>query len=90
MQKTRFRNLGTTALHLAYVAKGSFVGTLCTVSKIWDIAAGAIIIKNAGGILTDIKGNEVFPIDMAACTDQNFMILASNKKNHEELKEILK
>ena len=43
IQRTRYRNLGTTALHMAYVAKGSFAGCIASTPKLWDIAAGAMI-----------------------------------------------
>ncbi|MHC4145172.1 MAG: inositol monophosphatase family protein, partial [Planctomycetota bacterium] len=48
MQRTRFRNLGTTALQLAYVAKGSMVATIANTPKLWDIAAGVVINRAAG------------------------------------------
>ena len=89
--KTRFRNLGSTALHLAYVAKGSMIGTIATATKIWDIAAGALIIENAGGVLTDFDGNTIFPIDdMEKNASKKYHIMASNKKAHTNLLDILK
>ena len=50
MKRTRFRNMGSMALHMAYVAKGSMIGTTGFEAKLWDIAAGAFIIEQAGGI----------------------------------------
>ncbi len=50
-------------MHLAYVAKGSFLGSITTIAKIWDIAAGTIIIENAGGIVTDISGEKIFGVN---------------------------
>lgn len=88
MNRTRFRNLGATALHLAYVAKGALIGTISTVTKIWDIAAGAIIIERAGGVLTDIKGKSIFPVEPDSYTGQQYRILAANKKTHPELLKI--
>lgn len=84
MKMTRFRNLGTTALQLAYVARGSMIGTISTVTKVWDIAAGAIILERAGGIMTDIKGNSIFPLDLDKYKGEQFRILAANKKTHEK------
>ncbi|OHB55135.1 MAG: hypothetical protein A2Y07_01860, partial [Planctomycetes bacterium GWF2_50_10] len=83
--KTRFRNLGATALHLAYVAKGSFVATLATSPKLWDITAGALIIERAGGVFTDWNSNPIFPVDPANYDGTKFNILASNKTAHKEL-----
>jgi len=90
IRETRFRNLGTTALHLAYVAKGSMIGCMTTTTKIWDIAAGALIIENAGGIVTDLNGNPVFPIaDIEKAAKSPHCVLAANQKTHKKLKEIL-
>ncbi|HPD46144.1 MAG TPA: inositol monophosphatase [Anaerohalosphaeraceae bacterium] len=85
MRRTRFRNLGSTALHLAYVAKGAMIGTVSTVTKIWDIAAGAILIERAGGVFGDLAGKAIFPMDMNAYTGQEYRILAANKKVYPEV-----
>lgn len=90
MRLTKFRNLGTTAMHMAYVAKGSFLGTVTTITKIWDIAAGAIIIENAGGIVTDISGEKIFPADIENCIGKNYRILAANKETHSKFLKIFK
>ena len=84
MELTRFRALGTTALHMAYVAKGAMVGMACASPRLWDIAAGAIIIERAGGIVTDIKGNSPFPVSMEDYSAERFAIIATNKKIHDE------
>jgi len=46
------RRTGSSALNLAYVAAGRFDATWAYSSHAWDIAAGAILIKEAGGIVT--------------------------------------
>lgn len=90
MQKTRFRNLGSTALHLAYVAKGAMIGTITTVAKLWDIAAGTLLIENAGGNVTDLKGNNIFPLkDMQTAASQSYHTLATNKKVHQDFLKII-
>jgi myo-inositol-1(or 4)-monophosphatase len=90
IQQTRFRNLGTTALHLAYIAKGSMIGCLTTTTKIWDIAAGTLIIENAGGIVTDQKGNPIFPIDdLEKAAKQQHLVLAANKTTHKKFQQML-
>ena len=88
MSRTRARNLGTTALHLAYVANGSLIGTLTSTTKIWDFAAGALIAQTAGAIVTDLKGKPVFPVDLQNYTGQTYRLLAANKKTHAELLKI--
>jgi len=91
MQKTRFRNLGSTALHLAYVAKGAMIGTITTTAKLWDIAAGTLLIENAGGKITDLQGNNIFPVkEMQNAASQGYSTLATNKKTHQDLLNLIK
>ncbi len=47
------RHFGCTQLELAMVAAGNTQAHLVSGGKIWDIAAGALIVKEAGGIVTD-------------------------------------
>jgi myo-inositol-1(or 4)-monophosphatase len=89
MQSCRFRNIGTTALQLSYVGKGALIGSIASHQKLWDIAAGSLICQTAGAIVTDWKGNKLFPIDLDNYTGQKFCILTANKKNHDELVKIL-
>jgi myo-inositol-1(or 4)-monophosphatase len=90
MQRTRFRNLGTTALQLAYVAKGGLIATIASDPKIWDIAAGTVITEAAGAIVTDWQGGKIFPVDLEGYEAQQFQILAANKKVHAKILELLK
>lgn len=91
MTRTKFRNLGTAALQSVYVAKGSFVAAIMSsTSKLWDIAAGALIAEMAGAIVTDLQGNKVFPVDMEAYEGHEFQALFANKKVHAELLELIK
>ncbi len=53
---TATRRLGAAALDLAYVAAGRFDGFWEMNLSPWDVAAGSIIIKEAGGYITDIDG----------------------------------
>jgi myo-inositol-1(or 4)-monophosphatase len=89
MKTLRCRSLGTTALHLAYVAKGSFVAAVMDKPKLWDIAAGAFLVESAGGIVTDWKGNSLWPVDMQKYSGQTFNTLAANKIVHKKFIEII-
>ena len=53
--KLNSRITGSAALDLAYVGAGRFDGYFQDNLNIWDIAAGVLIIKEAGGILNDIN-----------------------------------
>ena len=90
MQRTRFRNLGTTALQFAYVAKGSLIATITSCPKLWDIAAGAVIAETAGAIVTDWQGGKMFPVDLDSYEDKELQIMAANKKVHAELLALIK
>jgi len=50
------RRLGSAAVDLAYVACGRFDSFWEYDLKPWDVAAGALIVKEAGGVVTDYKG----------------------------------
>ena len=53
------RNVGSTALHLAYVAAGAVDAAVCYECKLWDVAAGLLLITEAGGRVTDLSGSEI-------------------------------
>jgi myo-inositol-1(or 4)-monophosphatase len=90
MQRTRFRNLGTTSLQLAYVAKGSLIATIASDPKLWDIAAGTVIAETAGAIVTDWQGGKIFPVDLDSYQGHEFKVMTANKKVHAELLQLLK
>ena len=50
------RRLGSAALDMCYVACGRFEGYYEFNLKIWDIAAGVLLVKEAGGTVTDYSG----------------------------------
>jgi myo-inositol-1(or 4)-monophosphatase len=57
-QVADIRYLGSAALALAYVACGRLDGYWESGLKEWDIAAGALLVKEAGGFVTDFSGQE--------------------------------
>jgi myo-inositol-1(or 4)-monophosphatase len=90
IQQSRFRNLGTTALQLAYVAKGGLAGTIVNCPKVWDIAAGLLIAQAAGAIASDWQGGKIFPIDLENYEGKELPIVAGNKKVHPQILQLLK
>lgn len=58
------RNLGSSALHLALVAAGRLQATLLSDAKLWDIAAGALMVEVVGGMLTHTDRRPIFPLDV--------------------------
>ncbi|MFC2121080.1 inositol monophosphatase family protein, partial [Bacteroidota bacterium] len=59
-QSQGIRRLGSAAVDLAYVACGRFDGFFEYGLNPWDVSAGGIIIKQAGGIVTDFAGESNF------------------------------
>lgn len=51
------RRTGSAALDMAYVAAGRFDGYWEKDIKPWDIAAGELLVRESGGLVTDFKGN---------------------------------
>ena len=63
------RYSGCAALDLAYVAAGRLDGFFHNKINLWDIAAGEIIVKEAGGIVNDINKFDINKIDIKASSD---------------------
>jgi len=59
------RNLGVASLHLALVAAGPFDAALLSDARLWDIAAGWVLIDVIGGVMTTLAGQPMFPLDVA-------------------------
>lgn len=53
------RRICSSALDLCYIADGRIDGYFERVLKPWDIAAGSLILREAGGAITDYQGNDV-------------------------------
>lgn len=72
---------GSAAISICYVAAGRFEVYAEAFINIWDFAAGAIILKEAGGLATDFSGDEDFM--------KGHHIIASNGKVHDEMASLL-
>lgn len=90
MGQCRIRCLGSTALHLAYVARGSLMGAVTTSSRLWDIAAGMLLIQQAGGSVTDLSGVRLPGIEPGDYDGRQCPILASNKTAQGTLLSLFK
>jgi myo-inositol-1(or 4)-monophosphatase len=76
------RRMGSAALDLAYVAAGRFDGFWERGINIWDTAAGIVLVREAGGIVSDFAGR----------TDglQGDQIVCANEHLHPQLLKLLK
>lgn len=80
------RNLGSTALHLALVAAGRFQAALLSDSKLWDLAAGWLLIRRTDGVMTTLAGHDVFPLDVGTYAGESIPSLAAaTPRLHAEL-----
>lgn len=52
------RRTGSTALDLAYVAAGFLDAFVCVHFYEWDVAAGLLLVREAGGLVTDLQGGD--------------------------------
>jgi myo-inositol-1(or 4)-monophosphatase len=83
MQETAgVRRFGSASLDLAYVAAGRCEGYWEAAIKPWDMAAGIVLVKEAGGYVTDFEGKG----DMMAKGD----IVAANDQLHAKLISLLR
>lgn len=82
MESTRgIRRLGSAAVDLCYVANGMFDGFFEYDLSPWDVAAGALIVKEAGGKVSDFKDGDDFLMGGE--------ILAASAGLHSHLLEII-
>ena len=75
------RKFGSAALDMAYVACGRFDGYWQRELNYWDVAAGIIIVKEAGGFVEFFEEDKDFPLKKN--------ILATNSNIHNEFKELI-
>ncbi|HVX12372.1 MAG TPA: inositol monophosphatase family protein [Pirellulales bacterium] len=76
------RRMGSSALNLCYLAAGRFDAYWSRSTKIWDIAAGALLVTEAGGLFTDFGGG---PFSVS-CPQ---FVSAATQPLHKELCEVL-
>lgn len=76
------RRTGSTALNLAYVAAGRFDGYWAFDNFVWDVAGGTVLVREAGGMVTQTNGSPLDPF----LPD----ILATNGPLHPEMLACLK
>ena len=71
-QSLNIRNLGCAALDLAYVASGRLDGYFHNNINLWDVAAGILVVKEAGGTLNDISKYDDESINIRAASSNIF------------------
>ncbi len=83
MQETKgLRRMGSAAIDLAYTACGKFDGFFELNLSPWDVAAGAYIVQQAGGKVTDFNEGDNYIFGNS--------IMAGSKATHKHLLDIIK
>lgn len=80
-QVSDFMRLKSAALELALVAHGRLNGFVLFGGKPWDVAAGSLLVKEAGGLVTDFTGKD--------WTLDSKDLLATNKQVYETVRDLL-
>jgi len=80
------RNFGSAALNIAYMARGFLGGYIDEDLKYYDIAAGAVILEEAGGRMTHCDGSPIWP---RRPDYGDIDVLATNGRLHEPLMKMV-
>lgn len=80
-QVAGIRRFGSAALDLAHVAAGRYDGFWESGLHVWDVAAGILLVKEAGGFVTDFRGGDQ-PVERR-------QIIAGNDAIHSRLHKLL-
>lgn len=73
---------GSLSYGMCMVAKGAFSNYILyfnTLSHAWDLSASILILRNAGGFVTDLDGNDIDPINY-----QGFIVASASKRCRDE------
>ncbi len=76
------RRTGSTALNMAYVAAGRFDGFYAFDNHVWDVAGGVVLIREAGGAVSNVDGSNYDPYSPDA--------LATNGALHPAMVELFR
>ncbi len=81
----KIRILGSASMEAMQVAMGVAHGAVTLNGKLWDIAAPAAVVIEAGGIVTDPHGREIFPFDLTGYRGAKVPYLMAGPAAHQQL-----
>ena len=81
----KLRMIGSAALEATQVAAGIAHGAVTINGKLWDIAAPAALVLEAGGRITDLQGKGIFPIDLTDYVGAKVPFLAAGPAAHGQM-----
>ena len=85
--KWKVRMLGSAAMEAVQVAAGVAMGAVTVNGKIWDAVAPAAIVLEAGGVVSTLAGEPVFPFDLNGYIGAKVPFLAAGPTAHSQLLE---
>jgi myo-inositol-1(or 4)-monophosphatase len=77
------RQLGAAALELARIGSGILDSIIVPAANPWDVAAGALIVQEAGGVVTDLEGKEY------GLKSKSGIIAAANEEVYQKMRGLL-
>ena len=81
----KLRMIGSAALEAVQVAAGIAHGAVTINGKLWDIAAPAALVIESGGIITDLRGQNIFPFNLQNYTGAKVPFVAGGPISHGQL-----
>ena len=81
----KIRLLGSAAIEAIQVAAGVAHGAVTINGKLWDVAAPAAIVLEAGGVLTDLSGRPIFPFNLRNYTGAKVPFISAAPSAHAQL-----
>lgn len=81
----KIRVIGSAALEAALVAAGVAHGAVTMNGKLWDVAAAAALVLEAGGHIVQLSGEDVFPFDLRNYTGAKVPFVAAAPAARDEL-----
>jgi len=81
----KIRMTGSAALEAVQVAAGVAHGAITINGKLWDIAAPAAIVLEAGGLVTDPRGGPIFPFPLENYSGAKVPFVAAAPSAHAQL-----
>lgn len=85
LERYRLRRFGSTALQLCYVASGALAFMHDHKISLWDVAGAAVVLREAGGVLTDLHGRDLFPLEPRTSAGVRLTCLAGNHCSHADV-----
>jgi myo-inositol-1(or 4)-monophosphatase len=81
----KVRILGSAAIEAVHVASGVAHAAITLNGKLWDCVAPAAVVREAGGVMTDLDGRAIFPYRLAGYHGQKVPYIAAAPAAHRPL-----